>query len=80
MVQDVLTAAYPGDQCIHGWSAACEAHVTQTSRGAAAAATQSQAWCCAPGYRCTTRRKTDDATAGPGRICYLEVTTPTEVW
>ncbi|KAI1144398.1 hypothetical protein F5Y05DRAFT_418417 [Hypoxylon sp. FL0543] len=72
------TAAFPGGNCLAGWTTAC----TTTIQGGGGTSYYPQAWCCPPGeWSCATATGDGDL-AAPQRLCrsYLTGTTSTTVW
>ncbi|KAI1101531.1 hypothetical protein F4804DRAFT_294398 [Jackrogersella minutella] len=87
------TVAFPGDQCLAGWTTACTTTITadgllmprrRRRRGAEGALADEfpQAWCCPPGkWSCATATGDGDEQA-PQRLCssVLTGTDSTKVW
>ncbi|OTA78354.1 hypothetical protein M434DRAFT_38508 [Hypoxylon sp. CO27-5] len=76
------TAAFPGAQCLAGWTTACTTTITGDGGDGASKAEYPQAWCCPPGqWTCATSTGDGDKQA-PQRLCqsYLTGTTSTNIW
>ncbi|KAI0106121.1 hypothetical protein F4776DRAFT_469145 [Hypoxylon sp. NC0597] len=76
------TAAFPGGQCLAGWTTACTTTITGDSSNGASKAEYPQAWCCPPGqWTCATATGDGDPQA-PQRLCqsFLTGTTSTSIW
>ncbi|KAI2624005.1 hypothetical protein GGS26DRAFT_217460 [Hypomontagnella submonticulosa] len=76
---DRSTVAFPGGQCLQGWTTACTTTITAGDGGKE---TYPQAWCCPPGqWTCATATAEWDK-AAPQRLCQsaLTGTAVTQVW
>ncbi|KAI2612572.1 uncharacterized protein GGS25DRAFT_529226 [Hypoxylon fragiforme] len=94
VVGDVSTAAFPGSECLRGWTTACATAVTESSSSGSGSGgggkTYPQAWCCPPGdWSCATASTTTTAAANgkrkagepPQRLCRSTLTGPdTQIW
>ncbi|KAK8061093.1 hypothetical protein PG997_015314 [Apiospora hydei] len=80
--KDIITLAYPGTACLQDWTTACTYDITVAASDDAdrQVTTSRQAWCCAPGYQCTTASVSSGTSATFERQCYSFLNTQTAVW
>ncbi|KAK8022090.1 hypothetical protein PG993_012857 [Apiospora rasikravindrae] len=78
---DIITLAYPGTACLADWTTACTYDITVAASDDAddQVTTSRQAWCCAPGYQCTTASVSESSSKFE-RQCYSFLNSQTEVW
>ncbi|OTB05008.1 hypothetical protein M426DRAFT_146810 [Hypoxylon sp. CI-4A] len=90
----MATVAFPGDQCLAGWTTACTTTITAAAAAAHGSGTLvneesefPQAWCCPPGqWTCASATAadtdTDTDTNGGRRLCRSIFTpsAPTDIW
>ncbi|KAI1761036.1 hypothetical protein GGR53DRAFT_46963 [Hypoxylon sp. FL1150] len=74
------TAAFPGGNCLAGWTTACT--TTVTAGASPLLAYYPQAWCCPPGAWSCASATADDDHLAPQRLCRSLVLEPaqTEIW
>ncbi|KAI0841450.1 hypothetical protein F5Y06DRAFT_190758 [Hypoxylon sp. FL0890] len=76
------TAAFPGGNCLAGWTTACTTTITGSEGNGGSKSEYPQAWCCPPGqWSCATATGDGDQQA-PQRLCqsFLTGTTTTNIW
>ncbi|KAI0382746.1 hypothetical protein F5Y04DRAFT_42779 [Hypomontagnella monticulosa] len=76
---DRSTVAFPGGNCLQGWTTACTTTITPADGGLEK---YPQAWCCPPGQWTCATATADGDKAAPQRLCQsaLTGTAETQVW